>query len=224
MTEEALKACLEITREFLNRPLNAFFKAPVDPEMDGLPDYLEKISHPMDLTTVKSKLENHVYQTPAEWYRDMCLIYENGVEYHTEASPWGLIAAQLLHDFKRIAAGFQAQNYHEWSEILAKETKKLGKRITVSPVRHAGDSLVAGCVKKAESMGKFRPDAIPELVDRMKALFDRNEVRHDVLTIVKTSQKKDAPITTKDDEVVIDVEKLKDQTLHALNMYTRAVE
>ena len=224
MNSQAFQACLGITKEFLNRPLNAFFKHPVDPEMDGLPDYLEKISHPMDLTTVKTKLETNSYRSTVEWYRDMCLIYENGVEYHTEASPWGIIAAQLLHDFKRAAAGFQAQDFNEWAAIMAKETKKLGRRIASCPVKHAGDSLVSGCIKKAESMGRFRVDAVPDLVDRLKGLFERDQARHDVLTIVKTSQKKDAPITTKDDEVVIDVEKLKDHTLHALNIYARAVE
>jgi hypothetical protein len=217
-------ACLQITQQFIDRPLNIFFLQPVDPEADGLPDYHSRIRRPMDLTTVKTKLQTNSYNTTMEWYRDMCLIYENATKYHGDTSLWGSIADQLLQDFKRCAKGFYAQTFHEWSELLVSETRKLGRLITESPVKHGADVLISACIHRAEGLPKFVRETIPDLVARLNAVFDRDEVRGSVLSIIKLTQK-EPPITTNEDEsLTIDVEKLKDHTLHALTFYVKAVE
>lgn len=222
---ESLKACLRITDQLLERPLNAFFKDPIDPEVDQLPGYMELISRPMDLTTVRNNLERGFYRNTADWYNDMCLIYENAIKYHTQESPWGLIAQQLLDDFKKIANGFQASTREEWSAIIAKATNKLGAVIGNSPIKLGQDSLVNSCVKRAETMGKFPHETIPDVMEKLKHMFTRPECRRDFLTIVQTSQKKDTPIVmNENNEAVIDVEKLKDQALHAITLYVKAMD
>jgi hypothetical protein len=216
--------CLQITQQFIDRALNVFFLQPVDPEIDGLPDYHSKIRHPMDLTTVKTKLQTNTYNSTTQWYRDMCLIYENAIKYHGESTLWGSIASQLLHDFKRAATGFQTQSNQEWSDLLATGTKKLGKLITSSPVKHGADVLISSCIHRAEGLPKFSRDAISDLVGRLNPLLDRDEVRSGLISIIKLTQK-EPPITTNDDEsVLIDVEKLKDHTLHAIQLFVKAVE
>lgn len=224
MRQEGLAACLRITEEFLERPLNVFFKDPIDSQMDQFPGYMECISKPMDLTTVKSNLERGVYRDTSDWYVDMCLIYENAIKYHTIESPWGLIAQQLLDDFKKVANGFQAQSYMEWGAILAKATSKLGVLIGDSPIKAGQDSLVQACVKRGETMGKFPHETIGDVMERMKVLFENPACRRDFLTIVQSGQKKDTPIVMNDNnEAVVDVEKLKDQVLHALTLYVKAM-
>lgn len=37
------------------------FARPVDPELDGCPDYLAIIKHPMDLGTIRSRLQTQFY-------------------------------------------------------------------------------------------------------------------------------------------------------------------
>ena len=63
----------EKTEALYDHPLACIFRHPVDPEHDA-PDYLDVISHPMDLGTVKEKLNKGGYKTSADWYKD-CLLY-----------------------------------------------------------------------------------------------------------------------------------------------------
>lgn len=223
MTATALLTCRLITEQFLERPLNVFFKSPVDPEADGLPGYNDRVSRPMDLGTVLSNLDIGEYRSTADWHRDMCLIYENAIAYHTESSTWGLIAAQLLHDFKRLADGFQCRAHEDWTAILSRATQKLGKVLVDSPIRRGKDSLAIACVRRAEGMNKFPAELVPELIEKLKGLMSDADCRWDVLMIIKSVQRKDPPITTKDGESTVEVEKLRDQTMHALNMYARSL-
>jgi hypothetical protein len=52
----------------------------------GLRDYLTIISTPMDLQTVRGKLENGAYQRFCEFNMDVCLIWENCKTYNMEGS------------------------------------------------------------------------------------------------------------------------------------------
>ncbi|GMF13474.1 unnamed protein product [Phytophthora lilii] len=46
------------------------FSRPVDPELDGCPNYLSVINHPMDLGTIRSRVES-------SFYRDVELVWQN---------------------------------------------------------------------------------------------------------------------------------------------------
>jgi hypothetical protein len=177
----------------------------------------------MDLTTVQSKLEKKEYKSTTQWFHDMCLIYENAIRYHGEESFWGIIAGQLLTDFRKTANGFQVHNLAEWSELLAAKTKKMGTLISSSPVKHGADVLISSCVRRAESLSKFPHDVIPDLIAKLNILFEQEECRHAVLSII-TLMQKDPVVTKEDDAVVVDVEKLRDQTLNAINLYVKACE
>jgi len=222
VTRQILAACRRITEQCLERPLNPFFKNPVDPDEDGLPGYRDCVSRPMALTTVLLNLERDAYRSTASWYRDMCLIYENAIRYHTEASPWGLIAEQLLRDLKRAARGFDDAD--AWAAVLARETRRLGAVISASPVPRGGDALPTACVRRTDGLGRFPADAVPDVVEQLRALMVRDSARADVLAIVRAVHRKDPPIATGEDGTVVDVDKLKDHALHALAFYARAIE
>lgn len=63
------------------------FRHPVDPVIDGVPDYFDIIKIPMDLNTIKTKMTNGVYKTSAEFEADVRLIFENCYQYWAEEDP-----------------------------------------------------------------------------------------------------------------------------------------
>ncbi|PKS07296.1 hypothetical protein jhhlp_005898 [Lomentospora prolificans] len=63
------------------------FRQPVDPVVDGVPDYFEKIEKPMDLMTIKSKMERQMYSSAGEFAADVRLIVENCKTYWKEGHP-----------------------------------------------------------------------------------------------------------------------------------------
>lgn len=60
------------------------FKNPVVPDEDGVPDYFDKVQKPMDLGTVKSKMDNKEYKDEEEFVSDIRQIFENCYTYWTK--------------------------------------------------------------------------------------------------------------------------------------------
>ena len=58
------------------------FRFPVDPYEDGVLDYYEIVKNPMDLQTMKLRLDYGKYKTKEAFYRDLELIIENSRLYH----------------------------------------------------------------------------------------------------------------------------------------------
>ncbi|KAH8747082.1 TFIID associated protein [Diaporthe sp. PMI_573] len=57
------------------------FKEPVDPVIDNAPDYLEKVTKPMDLVTIKNKMDKEQYTSDEEFLADMNQIFANCKTY-----------------------------------------------------------------------------------------------------------------------------------------------
>lgn len=57
------------------------FKDPVDPRVDNVPDYFEKVTKPMDLTTMKAKMDQNQYTSDTEFFDDMNQIFKNCKTY-----------------------------------------------------------------------------------------------------------------------------------------------
>uniref|UniRef100_A0A8C7KW18 ATPase family AAA domain-containing protein 2 n=1 Tax=Oncorhynchus kisutch TaxID=8019 RepID=A0A8C7KW18_ONCKI len=61
------------------------FTKPVD--VEEVPDYIKVIRHPMDLSTVLSKVDLHKYVTVREFVNDVDLIWKNALEYNPDSDP-----------------------------------------------------------------------------------------------------------------------------------------
>lgn len=84
--ENQLKYCGNILTR-LKRNQNAGpFLQPVDPIGLGIPDYFDKIKKPMDISTVKNKLDNNEYKSPEEFDYDMILMFDNCYAYNSPES------------------------------------------------------------------------------------------------------------------------------------------
>ncbi|EGZ23915.1 hypothetical protein PHYSODRAFT_380813, partial [Phytophthora sojae] len=53
------------------------FSRPVDPELDGCPNYLSVIDHPMDLGTIRSRVETSFYRKWGLFKKDVELVWQN---------------------------------------------------------------------------------------------------------------------------------------------------
>lgn len=82
---ESLKYCNEILKELFGKKHSGYgwpFYKPVDAKMLGLHDYHDIIKKPMDLGTVKRKMDERVYKTAAEFEADVRLIFTNCYKYN----------------------------------------------------------------------------------------------------------------------------------------------
>ncbi|XP_033226960.1 homeotic protein female sterile-like isoform X3 [Belonocnema kinseyi] len=82
---EALKSCNEILKELFSKKHSGYawpFYKPVDADLLGLHDYHDIIKKPMDLGTVKTKMDSREYKTGQEFASDVRLIFTNCYKYN----------------------------------------------------------------------------------------------------------------------------------------------
>ncbi|XP_072125314.1 CREB-binding protein [Mobula birostris] len=85
---EELRQALRPTLEALYRqdPESLPFRQPVDPSLLGIPDYFDIVKSPMDLSTIKRKLDTGQYQEPWQYVEDVWLMFNNAWLYNRKTS------------------------------------------------------------------------------------------------------------------------------------------
>ncbi|KAH6895573.1 ankyrin repeat-containing protein [Thelonectria olida] len=91
-TAQKLDFCADLLTRMLSGPgfwtrLVGPFREPVEPVEDGVPDYLDKIKRPMDLSTMKAKMDRKEYATDDEFLADMRQIFDNCFTYWSKGDP-----------------------------------------------------------------------------------------------------------------------------------------
>ncbi|XP_077591300.1 bromodomain-containing protein 4 isoform X2 [Stigmatopora nigra] len=83
--QDQLGYCSSLVREMLSKKHATYawpFYKPVDVAALGLHDYHDIIKHPMDLSSVKAKLESRQYRDPQEFAADVRLMFSNCYKYN----------------------------------------------------------------------------------------------------------------------------------------------
>ena len=84
----------------------------MDPAADGVPDYLDKISKPMDLGTMKEKMDRREYENELEFLADMNQIFENCYTYWTKKDAMWAACERLQKTFE--------EKYNQMNKWIAK--------------------------------------------------------------------------------------------------------
>eukprot|EP00158_Paraphelidium_tribonemae_P006580 Partr_v1_DN27887_c0_g1_i7_m22699 putative bromodomain containing len=82
---DELRWCQTVHREMLKKQHETYmfvFYLPVDPVALNIPQYFEVIKHPMDLSTMKKKLDNGEYCSAAEYEADFRLMINNCLTFN----------------------------------------------------------------------------------------------------------------------------------------------
>ncbi|XP_059666477.1 transcription factor GTE12-like [Cornus florida] len=91
--------CSTILKKLTTNPSAWPFNQPVDPEKLNIPDYFSIISEPMDLGTIKTKLEKNLYSSAAEFASDVKLTFSNAMLYNPPDNYVHLMAKDLDNMF-----------------------------------------------------------------------------------------------------------------------------
>ncbi|KAI4292147.1 hypothetical protein PAPHI01_1421 [Pancytospora philotis] len=137
LAEQQLKFCAGLLTK-LKRNQNAGpFLKPVDAEALGIPDYPEKIKHPMDISTVKKNLESGAYKAPEEFHGDMTLMFDNCYLYNAPGS--------VVHEMgKDLQKAFEALYRELPAEAVKKAKPAPSPRAVEKPRAAARDGIAAG--------------------------------------------------------------------------------
>jgi hypothetical protein len=96
----SLRACSEILKELLSKKHESYawpFYKPVD---DTVPDYHKIIKSPMDLGTIKTKMDGRVYNSAAEFAADVRLVFTNCYKFNPPESEIVLMGRKVQDVFE----------------------------------------------------------------------------------------------------------------------------
>ncbi|KAI1613317.1 bromodomain-containing protein [Exophiala viscosa] len=85
--ELQLRFCDEALKEIASPKhwqMNQYFTHPVDPVALNIPTYFQIIKKPMDLGTVRTKLNNNVYEKARDFEEDVRLVFKNCYKFNPE--------------------------------------------------------------------------------------------------------------------------------------------
>jgi len=123
--------CLDVHKVLQSHQHAWVFNSPVDPVELGLPDYFEVIKRPMDLGSIKKRLENGCYHAIEDFHVDVNITFDNAMLYNPEGSVVWNMAKEMKTKFE--------QDYEQLIRQLNAEEEIKRKK---------GDScLLCGCEK-----------------------------------------------------------------------------
>lgn len=95
-----IKDCDSLLSRLMSHQYGWVFNTPVDAVKLNLPDYFTIIKHPMDLGTIKSKIDAGAYSDPLEFAGDVRLTFSNAMTYNPPGNDVHIMADTLRKYFE----------------------------------------------------------------------------------------------------------------------------
>lgn len=130
-TKTELEYCKMVTDKLFDSLLSGPFRVPVDPERDGVPDYFDVIKKPMDLTTVRTNLDEGKYRNSSEWIEDLMLIWKNGMQYNRKLPTFYTMAQTLLKKSTKYTEKIPKTELDLWYLNLLRTSAKIANLLKV---------------------------------------------------------------------------------------------
>ncbi|GLD92879.1 hypothetical protein PINS_up001458 [Pythium insidiosum] len=123
MQPAVLKKRLEgVLRGMMEHKFGWVFSSPVDPVALGIPNYFKIIRRPMDLGTIKKKLDAGIYKHLDQFAEDVRLTFNNAKLFNSEDQDVYNLAKDMLNDFNGEIRMLEAQINEEEKAARAKES------------------------------------------------------------------------------------------------------
>ncbi|XP_049783161.1 homeotic protein female sterile-like isoform X2 [Schistocerca cancellata] len=178
---ESLKACNEILKELFSKKHSGYawpFYKPVDAELLGLHDYHDIIKKPMDLGTVKQKMDNREYKTAAEFAADVRLIFTNCYKYNPPD-----------HDVVTMAK--KLQDVFEMRYAKIPEEPVSGSKNEKMSVTTSGSESSSGSSSDSDDSDAERVRKLALLQEQLKAMQDQMRKLVEESSMKRNKKKKD---------------------------------
>ena len=79
-----------------------------------VPDYLDKISHPMDFSLMQNKIDSHCYATIDQFEDDFQLMIDNCLTYNEKGSFFYRIAVKLRREVSELTSVAVRDSTFDW--------------------------------------------------------------------------------------------------------------
>ncbi|CAN4083106.1 unnamed protein product [Withania somnifera] len=132
-----MRKCRQILMKLMKKRYGHVFNKPVDVKGMKLYDYYDIIKHPMDLGTVKSKLDMKEYKTPEDFAADVRLTFNNAMTYNPKGQDVHIMAEEFLglfeEMFKPAYQKYEAEHHKVAAIMQVNHQKNLSRPALIPP-------------------------------------------------------------------------------------------
>lgn len=203
-----MKQCATLLKRLMSHQYGWVFNTPVDAVKLNIPDYFNVIKNPMDLGTVKSKLEAGRYASPLHFAADIRLTFSNAMSYNPHGNDVHFMAETLSKSFetrwkaieKKIPMVSDVQELPSYTYGHADVAPPLEKMKAMSNVSQD---------KPGSDSWRMTDDDKHKLSVELEALL--GELPESIVEFLK--EQSSGADQTSEDEIEIDIDALSDDTL-----------
>lgn len=216
--------CMEVIDQLLEYNIAAMFANPVDPVRDRCPNYLNLIKEPMDLGTVKKRLQSGHYKSVNDWKHDMELIWNNSYTFNKSTSILGAITRDLHEKYNQLVEYIGDNSEICWRIKLNCLTRDLNEIMKEAPKipnmkKKKGsrrdemrNSISVEMVDYTANNQPLSHEEIVSLADDIKKIQSNSQT----IAIMNMLKKLEPAVILDPDHIDIDLCTLQPSTLHAL--------
>ena len=125
MIEFQKQFCLKMLDKIEAHPLSELFREPAEPGDERYAGYLDKSKKPMDLSTVRKKLNENQYKCIGECHNDIRLIWSNAISSYPESSNIYKMASDMSNIFEKKWGDYPRTKEEWWYQKLKKVQKSV---------------------------------------------------------------------------------------------------
>lgn len=206
--------CIEIMTNLMKRPCSSLFLQPVNPELDGAPNYLKIVKKPTDLGTIKHHLEEGDYQSINAWWREMNLIWTNAEKFNGKESFMCYLAYEIKRNFDKEYKRVAITNMQTWVQTVSKLKDKLDDLLDEPPDPVTKYAIIS----EKSDVNQMKPLTEEEMDSFIKGsmLLSSPQDAKKMIHIIRSYEPR---FQLPDDNAEIDVSTLSSNTLIALKNY-----
>lgn len=187
---------------------------------DPIGAYLTQVipsdSEDLTLTLIQKHLDDNHYSRSADWYADVCSIFEKMIADH-KSDEIVKMSLYSLARFKKMSVGLDLSDSGEWFALVNKLMLKLCKIESESPVPQGIDPYVLNIIKKARSMLFFPSEKFPELCTRLSSVSSDDKFKHKLVFVLRELE---PGFSVNSDSLSINVSHISPATANALWLLT----
>jgi hypothetical protein len=210
-----MERCKAITENLMSRTALKEFCVPIPPNL--LRDYSRVISNPMDLQTVRRKIDRQQYSSRPEWYSDVSLVFDNALLYHKDNFFMRVLAEYGKTEFERLAVGMNEMAEDVWFEEVDRLSHKLTDLLGEPPSTPEPNAWMRPLRERAQAEPTLKQEARQAMVEPLNELIKKDAAARRDVWVILSEVEKLAPEAIADQE--IDVDPLKAVTARMLSMY-----
>ncbi|KAK9074397.1 hypothetical protein SSX86_006995 [Deinandra increscens subsp. villosa] len=239
-SNKLFKSCGTLLEKLMKHKHGWVFNTPVDPLALGLHDYFDIIKHPMDLGTVKSRLDKNWYNSPMEFAEDVRLTFQNAMTYNLKGQDVHVMAELLLKLFEEKWKLVEA-DYIKESKLAVNNEVSLPTPASrqapppLLPVSSRVETHVSAIDPKPQPTVVSNTGRTPSLKkpkakdpnkremtyeEKQKLSMNLQNLPSEKLdNVVKIIKKRNPSLSQKDDEIEVDIDTFDIETLWELDRF-----